>query len=298
MNSGGCGDRIAQMPAIIYALKNFDIAISLYCPKYFMPLADHFLRNFDNRVEVKDLAETAGMKTAEVVFHSNTITTLRRHLVDYAFDIMNDNSTDVPLEAKNYPRLRLDEIDTVKFNLPVDYVVLTPGYTALVRKLPAETWADIASYITFKGISVVWLGAKTGTIGGGLAPNSKFDIVTPETGDIDLRDATTLLEAGKIMSLSRAVVGIDNGLLHLAATSDVPIVAGYSSVAPHTRLPYRKGHLGWNCAVVEPTSACKYIQTRSHYNYSVDYRECVCGTNACVNTLTADKFIEPLERLL
>lgn len=299
LNSGGLGDRIATLPAIIYALKNFDhVSMDIFCPDYFVPLGRHFLTCFNERVDVmpiSTMAATLNQTLPSIVIQNNYVTTLRRHLVDHAFDIINDTS-DVPLKAKNYPKLRLDDIDTFHFKFPVDYVVLTPGFTAPVRALPARTWNQLARWITSRGVTPVWIGAKADTIGGALHPPSEFVEGVDYSVGIDLRDKTTLLEAGKIIALSKAIVGVDNGLIHLAGTTDVPIIAGFTSVDPKTRLPFRAK--GITYAVVPPDFLeCKFRQTRTHYDYQTDFRECPCGTE-CIDSLTAEKFIIELEKLI
>jgi ADP-heptose:LPS heptosyltransferase len=305
LNSGGLGDRIAAMPAIIYCLKNFqNMSCDIITPDYFVPLARHFLRGYEERAAVlpmSTMAVTLDQTIPSVVMHNNYVTSLRRHLVDLAFDIIND-TCDVPVIHKNYPKVRLDDIDTVKlFPFTRKYVVLTPGYTAPVRALPAKTWNRIAKWIQKRGILPVWIGAKASTVSGGpLDPPSQFvDGIDYNLG-IDLRDKTTLLEAAKLMALSEVVVGVDNGLIHLAACSDVKIIAGYTSVDPKTRLPYRKNQMGTDCYVIEPPDfiECKFRQSRSHFDYDTDYRTCPCGGADCVESLTAEKFIKELEKII
>lgn len=301
LNDGGLGDRVATLPAILYCLRNYDhVSMDIWVPGYFVELARHALRGFEERAAVIDMARMAQLlePLPSVVFHNSYHTTLRTHLVDRAFRILNDSDY-VSDEAKSYPQLRLDEIDIVRFGLPEKYVVLTPGYTAAVRKLPAKQWNAIADWLAFKGVPCVWLGAKADTITGSLTPESKFEDEINYNWGIDLRDQTTLLEAGKVLSLATAVVGLDNGLLHLAGMTDVPIIAGFTSVDPATRLPYRRGIKGWNVrTVVPPATSCRFIQTKTHFNYSADFRECLCGTNDCVDALTSDAFIKILEGIL
>jgi len=302
VNDGGLGDRIATLPAILYCLTQYPhMSCDIWVPNYCVDLYRHFLRGYEGRADVISMDRKEIMQPLPaVVFHNSYHTTLRTHLVDRAFRILND-SDDVPVTAKCYPKLRLDEIDTTKFNLePGTYVVLTPGFTANVRKLPGATYNAIARWLTRKGITPVWLGARSDTISGGLKPESEFTEEIDYTVGRDLRDQTSLLEAGKIIALSKCIVGVDNGLLHLAGCTDVPIVAGYSSVDPKTRMPYRSDILGGGCYIVEPADYldCKYIQTQSHFNYQADFRECLCGTMECVTSLTAEKFIEHLEEIL
>lgn len=303
MNTGGLGDRLAQMPAVLYCLReNPHVTMDLWCPDYFVDLARHFLRCYEDRVDViaTDRANLLLDQTLpSVAFRNQYCTSLRMHLVDNAFVIMN--GVDVEPKHKNYPKLRLDEIDTVKFNLePNTYVCLTPAFTSTTRQLPSNTYNEIATWIRARGLEVVWLGAQQAAIHGGQAPKSKHPDDIDYSVGIDLRDRTTLLEAGKLLALASCVLGLDSGLQHLAACSDVNIIVAYSMVAPEIRLPYRHGTLGWNCYVVEPEEslACRYCQSSFHFLYQHDFRACYTGTLDCVKQLTSTKFITQLEKAL
>ncbi len=307
MNSGGLGDRICQLPAIIYCLKQYPhVSMDILAPDYFVDLARHFLRGHEERAQVIPMSRIgiAGIFDANlpaVSFCNMWHTTLRTHLVDHAFRIINDSDYVTPAN-KNYPCLRLDEVDTVHFKLPgMKYVVLTPGYTAKVRQLPSNVWNEIATWLRTQGFAVVWLGAQSIMTIGPLKPDAFFgDGLEILESDFDLRDKTTLLEAGKIMALADAVVGLDNGLMHLAGCTDTWIIGGFTSVDPRTRLPYRRGQLGWRCKSIEPPSGvpCKFRQTLTHFDYQSDFRECPCNGAACVASLTAEKFITELEKVV
>lgn len=299
-DTGGCGDAISRIPAIKYCLNKYQhLSMDLWVPAYFVDLARHFLVNFGDRCQVMSVNRMPLLLDQElpsVTFKNEFTTSLRSHLIDNAFNILADEP--VADEYKNYPQLRLDEIDTVRFSMqPYTYVALTPAFTAETRALPAKTYNELSGYILTKGYTPLWLGAREGSMEMGHRPKSKFDEDIDYSVGVDLRDQTTLLEAGKLIALAKCVVGLDNGLLHLAACSDVPIVAGYSMVAPKLRLPYRRNQLGWNCRVVEPEESleCKYCQSKAHFFYNWDFRGCLTGKLDCVKQLTASKFIEKIE---
>jgi ADP-heptose:LPS heptosyltransferase len=78
---------------------------------------------------------------------------------------------------------------------------------------------------------------------------------------IDLRDASPLLESLKIINYAKFIVGVDNGLFHLAGLTQTPIVAGYTTVAPELRMPYRNNKLGWNVGPCVPQSEWRFCQS-------------------------------------
>jgi len=94
------------------------------------------------------------------------------------------------------------------------------------------------------------------------------------------------------------VVGLDNGLIHLAGLTDVPIVAGYTTVDPYFRLPWRHGVKGWRCFAVEPSSECRYCQTATFCTYNINFLRCNTTTKECMNSLTLDLWLAQVEKAL
>lgn len=304
-NDGGLGDQVCRVPALKYCLDHYPhVSFDVWSPDYFIDLGRHLMRGYESRCQLIPMSRMKlllNQTLMSVSFNNDYHTTMRTHLVDHGFNIMNDGLPEI--EHRNYPKLRLDEIDTVKFNLePGSYVCLTPGYTAVVRALLPQVWNEIAAWLMGQEITPVWLGNKEMVVGDRVNGNimARLDEEVDYSVGIDLRQQTTLLEAGKLMALSKAVVGLDNGLLHVAGLSDSTIVAAYTSVDPKIRLPYRNNQLGWNCYVIEQEEslACRYCQVNFHFLYDWDFRRCRVGTLDCVKQLTSNKFIEKLEIIL
>lgn len=306
-NHNGAGDMIASMTAIKYLRDYYPhVQINLIVPDFFYDLACNLVPN----IEIHKFSE--GTKVA--YFDKSIIKTsecrydtLKSHLVDNAFaSICNKQITDNSL--KNYCKLNLDNINIEKFNLPKKYVVITTGFTAEVRELLPHTTNELAQYIIKKGYVPVFLGKKNASLGleGRTNLKGNFKNEIDYSVGIDLIDNTSLPEAGKIINGAKSIVGLDNGLLHLAATTSCPIVYGFTSVAPETRLPYRCNILGYNCYPVTPDEslACRYCQTNWDYFYSHNFTKCWYKENGqdteikCVKNLNSLKFIEQLEKIL
>lgn len=304
MNDGGIGDQIARLPVIKYCLDRYPhVSFDCWSPDYFIPVARNALRGYEDRCQFVSLSRMKppffNPDLMAVGFLTDSHTTLRTHLVDHGFNIMNDGLP--PIEYRNYLKLRMDEIDTADFKLtPGTYVCLTPGYTAVVRALLPAAWNEIAAWLVTKGLVPVWLGASEAPVNSGIISiKAQLDEEIDYTVGIDLRNKTSLLEAGKLMGYAKAVVGLDNGLIHLAAMSYVVLVAGYTSVDPAVRLPYRRNMLGWNCRIVVPDESltCRFCQVKAHFVYSHDFRTCLTGTLDCIRQLTAKKFIDELKEI-
>jgi hypothetical protein len=127
---------------------------------------------------------------------------------------------------------------------------------------------------------------------------------------VDLTNKTTLVEALGVIQRAKAVVGVDNGLLHLAHCTDVPIVYGLSSLLPEHRIPYRapapprtameafhggvREHGATEIIVADvPCSGC---QSRG-FAINNDWRTCLFDDYACTLTLTSAKYLAKLKVL-
>lgn len=88
---------------------------------------------------------------------------------------------------------------------------------------------------------------------------SQYDMKMP-AGEgsryIDLVDQLSLGEIRHLISNAQAFVGGDSGPYHVAATTNTPIVALLSHLAPEQILPWRDGEFGKNVHVVQSQVPC------------------------------------------
>jgi ADP-heptose:LPS heptosyltransferase len=108
------------------------------------------------------------------------------------------------------------------------------------------------------------------------------------------------LQTGKIIAGAKTIVGVDNGLLHVAGCTNIPIVGGYTSVDPEHRMPYRNNIMGWNYyPVVPPESEPeKFFQSRYDFIMEHDYRKSYLGNDSLIKSLTPELYINELEKIL
>lgn len=301
LSKGGLGDSIARLPAINYLLSAYPHIehVQVFCQDYFVEFGMHLLRAHAGRVqlygysmqeEVLGREEAASEQRPAMMTDSVHHTTMRTHLTDHAFHTLTDSA---PLDAKWKNYLKAASM-TRPTGLPKEYVVVTTGFTAANREwLPGY----VNEVVKASPLPVVFLGknetafyaVKGGTTEATFRTEVEFD------RGLNLVDKTDLFEACNIMAHAKAVLGVDNGLLHLAACTDVPIVAGYTSVSPLHRMPYRRDQLGWNVYPVGPDLACKFCQTQMGFVYHFDFRRCYYNDYTCVKEITPDKFIRGLE---
>lgn len=296
---GGLGDCIAKMPAIRYLLKNYKhVTADLFVPDYFKELADYWLGQ-EPMITVKtfsNMAAECNYELPALVTHNPVATTLRTHLVDNAFNTLIDTPAPKDLREREY--YKIEGAPSTDYG---DYIVITTNYTADVRQFKPETINEIVRWAAGKGLKTVFLGNTLSVTGNTSEPKiaSKTSRVELEKG-INLLNQTTLLEAAKIMGRAKAVVGVDNGLLHLACCTNTWVVGGFTSVHPDTRVPYRKGVQGYKYLTVTPDAGlgCKFCQTNMQFRYMHDFRTCVYKDYQCLDELTAKKFIDKLELII
>ena len=221
-------------------------------------------------------------------------TSIHSELVD-CFSLALCDSILKPAQ-KNYPR-----IDSAK--LPVNpmagrnYVVIAYGATTEHRRMLPSVMAGLVDHFKEREIEVVLLGKRDHDLKcNGTMVKPTFDAI-PD-GVVDLIDQTSIPEALAIIQGAKLMVGLDNGLIHLAALTDVPIVVGYTTVDPYYRLPYRHSAKGWNCHVVEPTSECRYCQTETFCTYGIDFLRCQTRSKDCMNSLSLSLWLAQVEQAL
>lgn len=306
--AGGLGDQICRLPAVKWAIENNpNLVVNLWVPDYFHELATNAIHTsmfLDDAYRIKIRKESEFTKSHECAAFPTELTdetfhtSLKTHLVDLACRTLLDR--DLEMKDKNY--LKVCWEDTLKdHNLPYKgYAVICTGFTAPTRELLPETINAISNFVLTKGLIPVFLGAKkpnNDTITGFFSSDVNY-----EKG-VSLIDKTdSLIEAAVILGRARLVIGVDNGLLHLAAMASdyLPIVAGYTSVLPETRLPIRADLLGHNVFVVTPdeTLECRGCQSRMNHVYRHDFRECFYKDYSCLSQLTVTKWKEQINKAL
>jgi hypothetical protein len=192
-------------------------------------------------------------------------------------------------QDKNYPLVDPARLPQNPMLGESSYIVVAYGATTEHRRMLPDALTAIVEHFTRRDISVVLLGKHDHDLHcNGVITRPTFDAI-PE-GCIDLIDQTTLPEALAVMRASEMVIGLDNGLIHLAALTDVHITAGYTTVDPYYRTPYRHGVKAWNMRVVLPKSDCRFCQTETYATYGLNFLKCQTRTLECQKSLTFDQW--------
>ncbi len=171
------------------------------------------------------------------------------------------------------------------------YVVFTTGAVAPARSVPGKYWNPIIDHVIKLGLIPVFLG-KSEIIDMGIETPLRvaFEDGCDYHKGVDLRDKTTLMEAAWIMKNAQAVIGLDNGLLNLAACTDASIICAYNTVDPMDRLPKRRAGRWITLSLTKEELRCSGCQTfMGGIAPPHNFRDCLYGHKRCVDLLFADQ---------
>lgn len=292
---GGVGDHMASLVALKYIATQYPwITPLVWMPDYLVEFAKHVLPQIKSLMGYSDMKEHYNNHlTTKTTKWDSIISPMKIHLLDYAFLKLCDENPGV--EHKNYLK-----ITRAERSIAMKYAVITTGYTAKSREFPATEINKISIWLNSQGVQPVFLGQTKTLTGAKHVIEGNFDKDIDFSLGLNLVDKTSLLSAANVMAHAEAVIGVDNGLLHVAGCTEVPIVGGFPSVTPEIRMPVRQSCLGWNFYPVVPTNeeGCNFCQERTNFLYGHDYRECIYTDNRSSKAMTAEKFIAELEIIL
>lgn len=303
-SKGGLGDTIARLPAVKYILDTSTHVqkVRVFLQDFCVDYATYVLSSYADRVEfipyskMLELIDTdpapVGMTT-----DSTHHTTLHSHLTDHAFHTLVDEQ---PVDLRAYDYVQVPTHVTSGWEHLTNYVVITCGFTSPAREWPSKEINKVVRALVAEGVLPVFMGKTESVFWGNASTKNQFrEDLQFELG-LNLIDSTSLLEASQIMSKARAVIGLDNGLLHLAAAADkhVPIIAAYTTVRPEHRLPYRLGQKGAGVSIIRPKgSSCKFCQSEARFVHEHDFRTCYFNDYECIKHITGEQFIEKLQQI-
>ncbi len=314
LNHGALGDVITSLPAIIHARlsHNATLKLKVWCPPWQMDLIRHLLTPY-GEFEVLDFttfplkaaqrADWDGGPTSLNQMIHNTHTRNRVHMVDYAFGCLIDARPE-NMSQRSYPVLAPLGPKTLVTLSP--YVVFPVGATSDNKLFRASVMTPILEWVLENGYTPVIVGTKTShtqaEMGGKLEPitiREQTDLVPKAVFDkcIDMREKTTLLELRDLLGHAAAVVGVDGGTLHLAGTTDVPIIYASGTTLPKHRYIPRRGDAQYRVRYVGPRDLqCAGCQSNWTMT-ALDFRFCAYSDNLCMEKLHPEDFINGLKEL-
>lgn len=108
-------------------------------------------------------------------------------------------------------------------------VIFHPGPTWPVREWPQDHWQALAKYLQkFPSVRILQIGSQSSLTQGTRPPEAI-------PGVISWLDRLNLEDTASLLSLADLFVGVDSGMLHLAASLNVQIVGLWGPTSPQFR---------------------------------------------------------------
>jgi ADP-heptose:LPS heptosyltransferase len=316
LNHGALGDIITSLPPIAFARQMYPtMRFKVWVPPWQTDLLKHVLAPY-GEFEFLDVTKFPKTRTERIAMDmaplslntavNSTHTRCRVHMVDYAYNFLI-NAQPESMEQRSYltkaplgPK-RLDLFDTAS-----GYVVFPVGATSNNKLFRASVMGPVMQWCLDNDYAVVIVGTKTShtatEVDGEMKPiviREQTDLLPVDVFKrcIDMREKTTLLELRDLLGHASAVVGVDGGTLHLAGTTDVPIVFASGTTLPKHRYIARHGDPHFRVRYVGPRDLECYGCQSNWPLLTIHFTECVYGDNACMGLLHPDDFTNGLKEL-
>jgi len=311
-NDGGMGDFVNYAAATLWVAKNCPwVDGRLFVPRYLVPFmkdvhacapnwAIYDSENASELIEFGSALIGPGIHMNGANITPQYLTVLGAHPVDVGFAYYAGSCpapADLTLPMMDYPRDRL--VDKVRA-LEAPYVVITTGSQGLSRRVTGKHLNPIIEHVKRRGRMPVFLGRRD-LLRDGKATTTFPDDVDYHEG-LDLRDETTVKQAACVLQHADATVGLDSGLLHLAAMmKDSRVVFGYNITSVAHREPRRNWGRTVNVTVSEDELKCIGCQSKLKNIAVHKFDKCIYGDSLCVDLLFKDgaaRWIAAIDEIL
>lgn len=298
LQQGGIGDYLCAIPAIRYVADNHpNVVGEIFVFTAMVDLVAHLMKDHFPKWKVSDRTKVDMSRVphqATMLPSMRPVNATGMHLLDLGF-IYYAGFFPPPEDYNWYPKVDLSDIANEEIPMECKYAVLTPGATTKNRTMPAKAFNGIKDHLIDCGITPMFLGRKSITE----TRNINYEEGYNYEGGIDLREKTTLLQAAGLMSKASLVIGLDNGLLHLAACTEVPILFGYNIASPEHRRPRRKSGNIWEIYPDPKVLSCTFCQSNMRFAFDHDFANCLYKDNKCLDLLSDPKqWCEKIDQLL
>lgn len=317
LNHGALGDVMCSLPPLAFARQFFseELKLRIWCAPWQTELLQHLLAPY-GKFEFADLttlppsrAEREKLDIGPVSLNtavSSTHTRCRVHMVDYAYNFLI-NAQPESMEQRSYlTAAPLGPTPIELYDGAAGYVVFPVGATSDNKLFRASVMEPVMRWCLSRNYALVIVGTKTShtqtEIDGELKPlviREQSSLLAPDVFKqiIDMREKTTLLELRNLLGHAAAVVGVDGGTIHLAGTTDVPIIYAMGPALPKHRYIPRHGNPNYRIRYVVPRNLeCAGCQANWPL-VGLHFTECVYDDNLCMERLHPDDFINGLKEL-
>jgi hypothetical protein len=283
-NNEGLGGFINYAGVTTWLAKNCPwIEGRVWCEQFLVPLMKDIhapykhwrvqpSNQFGQLVEVNTATVGEGLSINGVMVPKQFFSCIGCHPFDVGTG-MYAASLDLPgaeLPILDYPA---EQLPPKLRRLRGQYLVFTAGGTTPIRTMTGAHLNPLVKYVKGLGLEPVFLGKRdllnTGKV------NTTFADDTDYTQGLDLRGQTSVKDAARIMQHAACTVGLDGGLLHLAAVmQDSRIVFGYNITSIAHRKPRRSHGKTVNVTLTEAELPCIGCQSNWKQVPNTMFDEC------------------------
>ncbi len=219
---------------------------------------------------------------------------LGRHVVDFCCDLAEKAGVLVEDRFLEYyfdpqeKNIAQKKLQGTLAKIPQKYAVISPGggeswgKDASRKRWPVHSFAELvekmAELLGFQGIVIVGsTGEKE------LAEELRSRVSVPA---VNLAGELSLAESALVIQKAALFIGNDGGLVHLANSLHVPVIAFYGPVDPVVYGPYPASPK--TCAIYHKELDCRPCYYKFRYDHT-------CKTLACLHELTVEDAMGILE---
>lgn len=290
-NKGGMGDFVNYAASTVWLAKNCPwVEGRLFVQSFLIPLMKDIHHEFKHWkvMPLEDAhnlmepgtsflgpLEMKGMSTKQF------LTPMGAHPIDVASAYYVGTSPapfDMLLPVLDYERV------------PIDlrrYAVIPTGFTSPNRQVTGKHINPISRYLLSKNITPVFVG-KSDFTGSGSYISRFADDIDFGLG-VDLRDKTSVKELAALCQHAEVTIGLDCGVLHLAALmKNSKIVFGYNVTSIEHREPRRNHGKCVNVALTRRDLECTACQSTLKVYPAHKFQDCLYGDNKCIELLFAN----------
>lgn len=298
LNAAGMGDYINYSAAIVWIAENAPwIEGTLYVNSFLVELLSLVLRPYprwsvksgDGPLRIEHGMSVIGPNMQMdngMIYNQQLLNATGSHLMDLGFAYyanLNAAPDGVFLPKVALPK---HKVPSALRDIPYKYIVFTPGALTPSRMTYGKHLNPLIRFVKEKGFLPVFLGKDENH---SVAVQPKFADDVAYSEGLDLRNKTTVVQAAATMEKAACVLGLDNGLLHLAALTDSRLIFGYNITSVAHREPRRNWGKTINMTVPAEKLPCIGCQSKMKVMIGHSFHHCLYGDNLCVDLLFADE---------
>lgn len=221
-----------------------------------------------------------------IIQHRNRVFEYWRLLT---LDDTNSSHLDIANEMQSLGSYLETQSHYIQNSLPMlmknQYIVLMPGGAKNLlrsddmRRWPLENYKQLAFALKSKNIDIVLVGG----------PSDKWVLEAFATLDIiDLIGKTTLLDLFDILNKASVIISHDTGVLHLACTTDKPIIALFGPTPSNAIVPKSRQYL----SILSQDNKIACAPCYDGKNYAD------CQRPDCMMSITVESVVEEVMKFL